>query len=776
MRPLKLTLTGFHGVRDGMRRDSVSLDLTDLPPGLIALVGPNGAGKTTIMDNLHPYPIMPSHASKMSVDAFSYWDHLCAPRAEKDLEWEHGGKVYRSAFAFAFRNPGKSRKAEYYLFEKDAGGDWKPVQLADGTLSDGKAETYSRCLESVLGSAEAFFTSVFSAQSRRPLASYQPGEIKRLLAELLGIDHLRDLSAKAGDVAKVLSRSLDTLQRDVLALTGKRDRAAVVAREAREIAETLNAQREARDAEAANGAKLLQERATLAAKQEANAGAEARLRELGQRQTELTRRTTLLASDAQAAAARSTARRQDLDRIVAGHRAVLVEEAAILSAAGERDAMQMVIGQKQTALASQQAIVDKLDAVQVEHAALASELKGLEQRGGTAAQLAKSLKQQADVIETVPCAEHPMHATCPLLAQAREARAGLREQVVTVESLRASYRTKLTQAQALQESLNERTAVRSTLISLQAELSRDQQSLQRLTALAARKPMLDTAREGLAQVERDLSALQEEDAIRTDRHKRDVADVQAQLGAVRRELATLATADVAGMLAQLDRQIAASREAMAAIAGRIEALIRQEGTLAAERERLELELAGLPAAEARAQALSDEIAQWKLLAKGLGNDGVIALSIDDAGPAITKIVNDLLLACYGPRFTIAIQTQTALASGEKREGFAINVIDADNDSAKDFSVMSGGQKVWINECLTRGIALYRAQDAQQPFRTLFTDEADGPLDPERKRAFMRMKREVRRLGGYEREFFISQTPDLVDEADAVIDVVALAAA
>ncbi|EYS85231.1 hypothetical protein CF68_12770 [Cupriavidus sp. SK-4] len=83
--------------------------------------------------------------------------------------------------------------------------------------------------------------------------------------------------------------------------------------------------------------------------------------------------------------------------------------------------------------------------------------------------------------------------------------------------------------------------------------------------------------------------------------------------------------------------------------------------------------------------------------------------------------------------TIAVQAQTELANGEKRESFAIDVIDADNDSMKDFAVMSGEQKVWINECLTRGIALYRAQDAQQPFMTLFTDEADGPIDPERER-------------------------------------------
>jgi exonuclease SbcC len=38
-----------------------------------------------------------------------------------------------------------------------------------------------------------------------------------------------------------------------------------------------------------------------------------------------------------------------------------------------------------------------------------------------------------------------------------------------------------------------------------------------------------------------------------------------------------------------------------------------------------------------------------------------------------------------------------------------------------------------------------------------------------------MKREVLREGGYQREFFISQTPDLVGEADAIIDVEALAA-
>ena len=100
------------------------------------------------------------------------------------------------------------------------------------------------------------------------------------------------------------------------------------------------------------------------------------------------------------------------------------------------------------------------------------------------------------------------------------------------------------------------------------------------------------------------------------------------------------------------------------------------------------------------------------------------------------------------------------------------VHDVQTGESKSVGVTSGGEWVWINECLTRGIALYLAQNSGRRYGTLFSDEADGPLDPERKRMFIAMKREVLRLGGYEREFFVSQTPALVDSAHAVIDLTA----
>src|SRR5258708_34000843 len=94
MRPLKLTLEGFYGVRDGMKRDSLTLDLESLPTGLIALTGENGADKATIMANLHPYRIMPSRATKLSVDAFWYWEHISSSHALKEFAWEHDGIPY----------------------------------------------------------------------------------------------------------------------------------------------------------------------------------------------------------------------------------------------------------------------------------------------------------------------------------------------------------------------------------------------------------------------------------------------------------------------------------------------------------------------------------------------------------------------------------------------------------------------------------------------------------------------------------------------------------
>jgi len=56
VQPLSLRLRGFRGIRSGLGRDTITLDLEALvgDAQLVAIAGSNGRGKTTVMDNLHP--------------------------------------------------------------------------------------------------------------------------------------------------------------------------------------------------------------------------------------------------------------------------------------------------------------------------------------------------------------------------------------------------------------------------------------------------------------------------------------------------------------------------------------------------------------------------------------------------------------------------------------------------------------------------------------------------------------------------------------------------
>ena len=132
MQPLSLTLKGFRGIRDGLGLDTLTLDFERLADGaeLIAIAGANGRGKTTVMDNMHPYLTMPSRAAVAGPGGFSYYDHVFLPESEKNLNWAHGGRSYRSQVVI--RMSGRHRtEAFVHLLGDD--GRWQPVRLDDGS-------------------------------------------------------------------------------------------------------------------------------------------------------------------------------------------------------------------------------------------------------------------------------------------------------------------------------------------------------------------------------------------------------------------------------------------------------------------------------------------------------------------------------------------------------------------------------------------------------------------------------------------------------------------
>jgi exonuclease SbcC len=70
--------------------------------------------------NLHPYRLMPSRASSLGVGGFSFYEHLAAPEAVKELSWEHGGKTYRSTLVL--RQNGARRSERICTSSLQAGG------------------------------------------------------------------------------------------------------------------------------------------------------------------------------------------------------------------------------------------------------------------------------------------------------------------------------------------------------------------------------------------------------------------------------------------------------------------------------------------------------------------------------------------------------------------------------------------------------------------------------------------------------------------------------
>ena len=418
-------------------------------------------------------------------------------------------------------------------------------------------------------------------------------------------------------------------------------------------------------------------------------------------------------------------------------------------------------------------------------------MQSLEREAGQAALRAGELARRFSLTNEVPCVGTDLQGRCKLLDDAGQARALMPSAEAIIKKLAG-------ETLAVKDEIAMLMARHSSLEPAPRELGRaerrEQKARDRVTryaSLAARTGEIEQARARFADIERELAALAEAGPgllSETAEEREEAADIDAAIKSIdaqtarQQEKYRLALARIDEALAGLpppfdtralhDTETAAARaqaQAQQAEGDYLQAIQSAEALAALARQQADL-TARRAVIETRIAHAENTLGDWNLLVKCLGNDGLIALAIDDAGPALAGLANELLLACYGARFTVSLLTQIETGKGEQREGFDILVHDGESGQSKRIGQMSGGERVWVNESLVRAVALYLAQHAGRRYGTLFSDEADGALDPSRKRMFMAMKREVLRLGGYAREIFISQTPELTAMADAVIDL------
>lgn len=811
MYPLSLTLKGFRGIRDGLGLDVVTLDLERLAGDaqLVALAGPNGRGKTTLLDNLHPYLTMPSRAAVAGAGGFSFYDQVCLPEAEKDLVWSHEGRRYRSQAVI--RNNGR-RATEAYLFAQDDAGQWRPLQLPDGTVSDGKNGSYVRCVEHLLGSAETFFTAAFSAQGKRQLSTYQAGEIKTLLADLLGQEGIRNEGRKAAQVADLLKAGLvavrqeqDGLDTQWQRLDTERQRLADAPARVESLAQTRCERQQVLENART---RLVQLQATF----DQSRDIEIRRTQLNAERTDLIQagRQAIDAIKVQESSQRQ--RLEQLDRRIANRKAqaasqrqvlarqrqqcegALQAEAAVRRAVRRAPLADVLLAARSARVQAARERVSSLHQCATQRDAAGQQIQAIEREAGQAALRADDLNRRFGLTREVPCAGTDLLGQCQLLGDAREAQTLMPDARGAIRRLADEKGAARRELDRLDIQWQRLKAAPQELAWAEALENRTRERTVRHTRLSAREGEIRQARARLADVERELAALMpaagqtnaeapeerdERQAINTAlqalavQHEQQAKHYRQMLDRLDASLAALPAPFDVRLLTEAQNAVATAQQS-AAQADRDHLQAVKDVEVRASLDRQVRELKALRQTMAtRIANVEAQLGNWNLLAKCLSNDGLIALAIDDAGPTLAGLANDLLLACYGSRFTVSLLTQVETRKGEQREGFVIEVHDGESGQSKRVEQMSGGERVWINECLVRAVALYLAQHSGRCYGTLFSDEADGALDPARKRMFVAMKREVLRLGSYRREFFVSQTPELTAMADAVIDLDAL---
>jgi exonuclease SbcC len=227
------------------------------------------------------------------------------------------------------------------------------------------------------------------------------------------------------------------------------------------------------------------------------------------------------------------------------------------------------------------------------------------------------------------------------------------------------------------------------------------------------------------------------DAARTARE----AAAEAQLAAQRRETTSESLRTAASDLARIDGELTGLGDPDAELA----ALLAEQA--------------------AREQASGD----FAVLEKGLGREGLQALEIEVAGPAVSAMANDLLGACYGNRFTLKVVTTARTKDHRTKEVFDIQVIDGDNPNQQK-KRGSPGQMAMLDLAVRLSLAEYNVERSGCDLRTLFMDEADSPLTPDNAHAYIQMLRRAQAVGGFDKIYLVSHKPDVIEECDAKLIV------
>ncbi|RLE28244.1 MAG: hypothetical protein DRJ65_00005, partial [Acidobacteria bacterium] len=376
-----------------------------------------------------------------------------------------------------------------------------------------------------------------------------------------------------------------------------------------------------------------------------------------------------------------------------------------------------------------------------------------------------ALEKATDILPTVPCSGASEFAGCRFLVDAKQAEGQIPDLLKQIAELDSQV-----EGQTMEWGVQEaEIAVQEAAGAINTARTK----LDYTASLAALAAPARLAIERIGDAQIALTKAQEEHFERVAEIDKRDHETNEELAGVRQKIHEFQTKiEFAGDSRKTLEAITAEGQILktktendaTALSDVIRAIAKAE-EVAKRREHLD---ATIEEHGAKARKYGNSLADWKLLERAFGRDGIQALEIDAAGPDLSRLTNDLLHACFGERFQVTFVTQVPTRAGGMKEVFDVEVLDHERGREGSVDSLSGGEKTIISEAISLALAIYVAKHSDHRFETLFRDETAGALDPDNADRYVLMLRKARELAGAHQVIFIAQQPEVWGQADSVL--------
>ncbi len=775
-----------------MGLDEVEIDFTIFSPGMVALVGSNGSGKTTILENLHPYRMLASRKGKLQ-------DHFRLKDSYRELRFLVGPYEYRTLISI----DAETGKSEAYIWKSSV---WPDLKCDPNPLNDGKNKTYDAVIEKLLGTPELFFRSIFSSQCRMSFAQLDVTERKALFFELLGLDRYERYEEYAKQRAKELdiryeekknaidSQSLELLRKPQL--TGQYQNLLQDQDEIRIQRETKNVERfqlnskkgeydqqiGESEGQVQGIGKLDEDMKVLRSR---ISGVET---DFNKETADLQQKRLPIVKEIERKSA-IVSHKMEIEAQVAQLQALRIEEKSFSKKESQVHIIDSEFNSYQLEFSRQEnvhnmAVQDARNILSRTELRIEQDKREGETKIGHTKQRLSELEKRAALIGNVPCnGQEMMQASCQFLQGAIESSKeidAVRSELKETESLYGSIseegNEKKAEAQQKLAVLIQNPPFNGRASEFEQQKAAIDYDVRKHVTIKNQIKEIELKRweeiqVELREAETIIKAKQEilnsiADQIRNleIRREQSLKEYKEQLESKNSEWQRLAEMtrkldELQVQRTELIKKIASNEYEISIIAARDAELQGELISVRNELERLdklEVELEKLKSGEL--QSMGKKIERWRLLQKAFSLDGIPAIELDYAGVSVTSITNELLANTFGSRFQIQFETTRITTEGKQRETFEIKIFG--NGTEKKLEMLSGGEAVWIDKAISEGISIYLSQKSGKEYLTSYSDEADGPLDPDNKDKFLQMMRESFTLGKRYYGLIISQTPEL----------------